>query len=727
MPGRVASRRLVAPAVVLVLNCQFMFGQILPSGGKEKPTVIDGPRVAPEMAAPACQAAREKVGPLLTELEAGVPAATRTSIAQAAAAPGPGVSTAKSLGDQAAAYMLVGNFSVAAWVGVRVAQSDWNGDTATNAGVYLLHLGKREDAMRFLSCAYSSGSRSPYLLEALAVASHAGGSPAEARRFISEAAGAAPDDVMIETEASFINTGGPPASRPPQREPDALEDAIRELDEHAKRASNIIKAQADLIDRSIPDAKSRDYAQISIDYIGKLVPMIREQQRSFGSVPAASRQIMMNTLLGMCIANYAQITDTMLSFADTTQTNGSPLLFWSDVLRIDPPNLHREQEGGWKEPIRWSMHGLGPALSQPAQTTFFKDKEAAYQDHNNRDRACRDTPCHVREEARWCSVHNELFRRWEQESRQRHNAAARRFDQVALSRIIAAENEYLHLRDYAVRQVKKMKFAPPVQGVSLEQLTLDGINNSLKMVFDRHLAETSDASSGTVSYLRDRARWFDGERTGMEESLKVEAEDIRRSCEPAMRALLELIAQEEWQAYLDHLKDRLSWSIQPKTEDSFPCEGNIGPLSIEADLNKPGEGKMDLKWKGKSFSGGGSVTFGSGGTSVGLGGSAKTSGVTLSAGGDSSGNAGVGGSASYGPFQGKAKVTYTSKRSPWNSTEYLGIKIKGSAGLGLSSRQGQLGVKCFPSSGSVTIYPRAFYEDAVKYLSTPSSPPARTR
>jgi hypothetical protein len=211
----------------------------------------------------------------------------------------------------------------------------------------------------------------------------------------------------------------------------------------------------------------------------------------------------------------------------------------------------------------------------------------------------------------------------------------------------------------------------------------------------------------------------------MDESLKVEAEDIRSTCEPAMRALMELLAQEEWQAYLDHLRDRLSWSVQPQTESSFPCDGAIGPLTIETDLNKPGEGKMDLKWKGKSFQGGGSVTVGPGGATVGGGVGRKTSGVTISGSGDSSGSAGVGGSGGYGPFQGKVRVTHTNKTSPWNSREYLGIKIKGSAGLGLSTRDGQLGIKCYPSSGSVTIYPRALYEDAVRYLSTPSSPPGR--
>ena len=187
-----------------------------------------------------------------------------------------------------------------------------------------------------------------------------------------------------------------------------------------------------------------------------------------------------------------------------------------------------------------------------------------------------------------------------------------------------------------------------------------------------------------------------------------------------------MLAQEEWEAYLDHLRDRIRWDVQPQTESSFPCEGEIGPLTIEADLNKPGEGKFDLKWKGKSFRAGGAVTVGGGGvTGVGGGvGVRTTSGVTVNATGSSSGGPGFGTSTGYGPFQGKGKVSFTSKVSPWNSQEYLGIKLKGSAGLGLSARRGALGVKCYPSSGSVTIYPRALYNDAVKYLSTPPTRPA---
>jgi hypothetical protein len=192
-----------------------------------------------------------------------------------------------------------------------------------------------------------------------------------------------------------------------------------------------------------------------------------------------------------------------------------------------------------------------------------------------------------------------------------------------------------------------------------------------------------------------------------------EGDNLRTLCEPAERALLELLAQEQWQAYLEHLRDRLRWDIDAQTESDFPCEGAIGPLTVTTDLNKPGEGKFDLKWKGKTFQGGVGVST-DGTISGGAGGGGK--GVGIGATGD-----GIGGSAGYGPFSGKAKVTLTSRVNPYDSREYLGIKLKGSAGLGLKS--GKLGAACYPSSGSVTIYPRALLDDAVEYLSAPSKPP----
>lgn len=691
-----------------------------PPGQEKRLPPIDVPRIVPTELPAQCQQARERADQLRAELEASLSPQAKAAAEQYVTKPGPGVSREKAWGDYAAAASLMGDAPVAAWTGLKAAEIRWGGDTATNAGIYLYHLGKVEEALQLLNCAYEMGYRSPYLFEALAVIHQTQGNNAQARQAISEAQQAAPDDTIIETEASFINTGQPPPPRPPQRDPDGLDGAVRELEEHAQRALNLIKIQADVLDHSLPDANARQFQQISADYFTKVIQIARDQARDARAADPSMRQIMINSVLGTCVSNYAQISDTLLSFPDTTETNGSPLLLWADALGLDAPVLARESR---REAISWSMHtALGPALAQGAYDDYWRDLEAARKEHNERDRACRDNPCKVREGGRFCGVWKQLYEVWENQSRQRHNTAARQFDRVATRKIIEAENEYLQLRDYAVRQLKKMRFQK-TPGYDMEQMTLQGINGAILPVYERHVNPPADASSGTVVYLRERAQWFENERSDMDEMLGQQAEDMQRQCEPALRALLELLLQEEWQAYLDHLRDRIAWDIQPKTEsgDCPPGSFSVGPLSVSADPNKLGEGKFEYKWKKGGFSATGSATVGGDqGVTLGGGVGASTRGVGIGV--ATEGGPSISRSASYGPFAGKAKVTLTSKVNPWNSQEYLGIKLKGSAGFGL--KRGGVGADCYPSSGSVTFYPRALYDDAVRYMSTPSTRPS---
>jgi hypothetical protein len=678
-----------------------------------------------------CENTQKRVPVLRGEFESSLSAQAKSGAEQYAARPGPGVSPEKAWGDYAAASLLIGENAVAAWAGLKAVEIRWSGETVTDAGVYLFHAGKKQDALQFLNCAYDMGFRSAYLLEALAIVHSAGGNNAQARQYINQAFSAAPDDVIIETEASFINTGQPPPSRPPRADPDGLDEAIRELEEHAQRLLNLAKMQTDEIDRLIPgrgaDVNAHRHYEIFAEFVGKLLPYVREQARSARAAAPAMRQILITTALGQCISTYIQITDSYLSIPGNLGINGSPLPFWADVLRLDPSSLAREQGEYQKDPMIWSMHGANYIpLAQGAYSEYIRAFDTGYKEHNRIWYACSNQECKTREDARWCGEWMQLYKNLENATRQRHNTAARGFDRIATQRLISAENEYLDARDYTIRQLRKMKFPPMPRGAagpSMEQLTLQGINANIKMLYDRHLSDP-EAPFGTVQYISERARWFSEERAGLDRFLASEGEKLQQFCTPALRDLLELLAEEEWKAYLDHLKDRVLWDLQPKTESEFPCEGSIGPLTVETDLNKPGEGKLDLKWKGKSWQGGGAVTFGGGGiTGGGVGvGQRGPSGVTVATYGTTGG--GFGRSVSYGPFQGKGKISFTSKVSPWNNREYLGIKLKGSAGLGLSGGpKSPLSMKCYPASGSVTIYPRALYEDAVRYLSTPTTRP----
>ena len=87
---------------------------------------------------------------------------------------------------------------------------------------------------------------------------------------------------------------------------------------------------------------------------------------------------------------------------------------------------------------------------------------------------------------------------------------------------------------------------------------------------------------------------------------------------------------------------------------------------------------------------------------------------------DTSGSSSLSRKVSYGPFSGKADASFTTAVNPWNNREYLGIRIKGAAGFGLQARGGKAGASCYPSSGEVTIYPRALLEGIGTYLSARS-------
>jgi len=693
-----------------------------PEQDKRLPS-LDVPRIAPAELPEQCQRARERALALLAELEASLSPQAKSAAEQYVAKPAPGSSREKAWGDYAAAALLADDVPVAAWTGLKAAEFRWSGETVTNAGIYLYHLGKPQEALQLLNCAYEMGFRSPYLFEALAVIHQTQGNNAQARQAISQAQQAAPDDTIIETEASFIQTGQPPPPRPPQRDPDGLDEAIRELEQHAERALNLIKIQADEMDRSLPDSTARQSQQIAADYINSMVQIARDMTRQArAATDPALRPTMINGALDVCIHGYAQITDRLLGFPSFTEVDGSPLLLWADALGLDPPVLARESD---RKAMAWAMQA--PPLAQGAADDYRRDKDAAWAEHGERQRACRNNPCVIRENARWCGVWKQLYEVWENASRQRHNTAARNFDRIATRRVIEAENEVLQLRDYAVRQFRKMRLRKLPGGYDEEQVFLQMVNSQILPVYG-HVNPSGDENLySTVLYLQDQALAFEQARSGMDEDLAHEAEDIERQCEPALRALLELLAQEEWQAYLDHLRDRVAWDIQPKTEsgDCPPGSFSVGPLSVSADPNKLGEGKFDLKWKKGGFSATGSATVGEGGVTLSGGAEGKIRGVGIGVG--TEGGPSISRKVSYGPFSGKAKVTLTNKVNPYNSREYLGIKLKGSAGFGLGSKRMGASVDCYPSSGSVTFYPRALLNDAAKYMSTPSTRPSGGR
>jgi hypothetical protein len=647
-----------------------------------------------------CQATRERSAQLRAELEATLSPKATTAAALYVAKPSPGVSAEKAWGDYAAGALLTGDLPMAAWAGMKAAEIQWSAETVTNAGVYLYHLGKRQDALQLLNCAYAMGYHSPYLLEALAVVHHKLGDVGTARKEITQAHSMAPDDVIIDTENSFMTTGQPPPPEPARRDPDGLDASIRELEEHVQVALNLMKIHADRIDRGDPSAQAGTYYQIYADSFPKLITIVRDQAKQARAVADPTlRQTMINSFLGAYASVYVDVSDGLLNFLTR---EGSSLMLWAEVLGLDSTVLGRESEHSSNYGVGYT-HGGG--LAHRAYEEYLRELNAASTDHARRASDCFDKPCQVQENIRFCGVWKSLYADWQGASRQRYNTAARNFDRIATRKVMQAENELLQARAFAVRQLTRMRFSKTLRP-DMEGQMLQGMNTIIRSSYERHL----DADGDTVSYLGEQALWAQTMRTEVEEDLASEAQKMEEeTCEAAKKALLEMLAQEEWQAYRDHLKDRVAWDIQPKTESEFPCEGSIGPVTVSLDTTKlgSGQGKFDLKWKASLYKSGSDGIGVSAGSGIGVGGQNSE---------DSAGASG-----NYGPFAGKVKATLTSKVNPWNSKEYMGIKLKGSAGLGLKA--GKLGAACYPSSGSVTFYPRAFYEDAMRYLSTPSSAP----
>jgi hypothetical protein len=231
----------------------------------------------------------------------------------------------------------------------------------------------------------------------------------------------------------------------------------------------------------------------------------------------------------------------------------------------------------------------------------------------------------------------------------------------------------------------------------------------LTMLLQSHLL----AGGKVEQFLQQQSRWYGMERETIESHIRQTKESHDRQCEPVMLQLLQLVLQEQYQDYLEHLRDRMRWGVDSRVDTKFPCDCSFGAFSCAADLNDLGEGKFGYKLTKGPFSASGSVGVGEKGVKVSGSAGAKVRGVGVGV--DSGGSASVGRGVRVGPFAGKGDATFTTATNPWNNREYLGIRVRGSAGFGVGTKGAS--ASCYPSSGEVTIYPRALLEDVGRYLS----------
>lgn len=151
---------------------------------------------------------------------------------------------------------LRGNMPLAAWAALTAAIDAWQETFIADAGTMLLALGRSEEGVRFLRCAYETGDRSPYLLEALATGYDKLGKRDDARRTIDEIDSDAIDDPVIDIEKSFLDTGKPPPPSPPAT--DELQRCLSMLDQHMRKIVVSVRARDRLLDDLLRTTKGHE-------------------------------------------------------------------------------------------------------------------------------------------------------------------------------------------------------------------------------------------------------------------------------------------------------------------------------------------------------------------------------------------------------------------------------------------------------------------------------------
>lgn len=635
----------------------------------------------------ACGAARDTAKKVRTELEPGISPQAR----QAAA---------KEPSTLAAAAFLSGDFKVAAWAGSGAAEAAWNAKTVTDAGVYLHYADRAAGALQLLTCAHALGGRSPYLFEALATVHKAQGNAGEARRAIAEAQRLAPADPLIYAAASIIETGKPPPAAKPDAN-DALGRCIAELERHSQRVLAVRKQNHRRHDRlQSVDHREKAFAgeaQIHRD----LIQSVRQSARLARS---AREPMQHNGVIGQCVSSYFMLTGLLLDsyyFAESA----FELVFWADALGLDAPLFVRDLPCGSAGNVCGDRTDpTNSLLSRAAEDRQYLGRnEAAKQYYRDID-ACAsgDSSCRLRARARECITGKALLEELFAARLQRINTAGRNFDPEARYVVSLAEDEVGAAREFAVALLPGLRKGP---GNAFE-FGVQMINQTYQlMLLQPHLL----AGGKVDEFLQQQARWFGQQRAWVEESNAAMKQSHDSQCDPVMLELrMEQLAQ-QYQEYLEHLRDRLRWGVDSRVDTKFPCDAGFGGLSLKADLNDLGESKIAYDVSRGPYAG--SVEVGKDGPSFSGSASGKIRGVDVGV--DSGGQASAGGS--YGPFAGKGDVTFTSATNPWNNRKYLGIRVRGSAGFGVKG--GGASASCYPTSGEVTVYPRALLEDLGRYLS----------
>jgi tetratricopeptide (TPR) repeat protein len=279
-----------------------------------------------------CSAVREQAPALLHVIAAGL---TRASLeaARRLASKETGSPTAQAWHDEAVMIYLRGNMPLAAWAALTAAIDAWQEIFIADAGTMLLALGRYEQGVQFLRCAYETGDRSPYLLEALATGYDKLGKRDDARRTIDEIDSDEIDDPVIDIEKSFLDTGKPPP--PPPAPTDELQRCLWMLDKHMGQIVAAVRRRDRLLDELL---RTPNGHELNIANFAKLRASFAASVRAISALAGASappdlERANFNGALNICMNDYSRFTELDIEeVLDETEH----VFFWSNVLAMSP-------------------------------------------------------------------------------------------------------------------------------------------------------------------------------------------------------------------------------------------------------------------------------------------------------------------------------------------------------------------------------------------------------
>jgi hypothetical protein len=578
---------------------------------------------------------------LLKELEPHVDPVVRGAARQYVAAHRADGPPAKVWDDFAVALFLKHDWLAASWCGLNAVTRRWNGQFVTNCAVYLIDLGRADDGLVLLNCAYADGYRSPYLFEALASVYRRRGDKAATSRWIGLAAAAAPDDVNIHVEQSLADTGAPPPSPPPAQHPDPLNQALAELRQHAQRTAKLIQALATKINRVEEDAEAKKSGELFLtlkyqsiagnasaaeDAIKRARMTPDEYKRTFGG--GAFDQagfdsyiaVMRNQAALSCIENYYFMTETLVRTFSGQNMNeaGWLAVFWADVLYMDPIELEQQMKlgldsGGGHPPALksneravWGRLDNGPLMHYALAVTQSDDRRRKDLHGCGKLVGDANAACIIRAEKAHCDRVRDAFNAMLREDTDRYDNSAHRFDLVARATMMWGERQLVEYRDYAQRCLKLVKIAKPTASAAEAELRMtQGLLNIWWKTLRDEVVKVDHPTHSLAKFLHEEAERWTSDRQDVMKMLAQMKHDIEAGgggtftstagCAQVDKKYLELLAQEQWQEYLESLRDNLKDDFQAKYDATIHCEETIGPVSLSQDDTGKFSGTYSLK------------------------------------------------------------------------------------------------------------------------------------